>query len=60
MELGSIRLTISVEATTVTAALPPDELATEQVHVAEKQHALGFIPAFYAVYDPHPAPLTRS
>jgi hypothetical protein len=57
-DLGSIRLTISVAATTVTAALPPEEIATEQVHVAEKQRALGFIPAFYAVYDPHPAPLT--
>ncbi len=57
-DLGSIRLTISVAATTVTAALPPEEIATEQVHVAEKQRALGIIPAFYAVYDPHPVPLT--
>jgi len=57
-DLGSIRLTISVAATTVVAALPPEQIATEQVHVAEKQRALGFIPAFFAVYDPHPAPLT--
>jgi len=57
-DLGSIRLTISVVATTVTAALPPEEIATQQVHVAEKQRALGFIPEFYAVYEPHPAPLT--
>lgn len=56
-DLGSIRLTIFVAATTVTA-LSPQEIATEQVHVAEKQRALGIIPAFYAVYDPHPAPLT--
>ena len=58
MDLGSIPLTISVAATTVAAALPQEEIATEQVHVAEKQRALGFIPAFYAVYDPHPVPLT--
>ena len=57
-DMGSIRLTLSVAATTVVAALPPEQIATEQVHVAEKQRALGFIPAFYAVYDPHPVPLT--
>ena len=57
LDMGSIRLTIFVAATTVTA-LSPEEIATEQVHVAEKQRALGIIPAFYAVYDPHPAPLT--
>ena len=58
MDMGSIRLTIFVAASTVVAALPPEQIATEQVHVAEKQRALGFIPAFYAVYDPHPVPLT--
>jgi len=58
MDMGSIRLTIFVAATTVVAALPPEQIATEQVRVAEKQRALGFIPAFYAVYDPHPVPLT--
>lgn len=58
MDLGSIRLTLSVAATTVVAALPPEQIATEQVHVAAKLRALGFLPAFYAVYDPHPAPLT--
>jgi Carboxypeptidase regulatory-like domain len=57
-DLGSIRLTISVVTTTVTAVLPPEEIATEQVHIAEKQRALGFLPEFYAVYDPHPVPLT--
>lgn len=58
MDLGSIPLTISVATTTVVAALPPEQIATQQVHVAEKQRALGFLPAFYAVYDPHPVPLT--
>jgi len=57
VDLGSIALTISVVATTVTAALP-EEIATEQVHLEEKQRALGFIPEFYAVYDPNPLPLT--
>lgn len=58
LDLGSIPLTIAVVATTVVAALPPEEIATEQVHIEEKQRALGFLPAFYAVYEPHPAPLT--
>lgn len=58
MELGSIRLTISVAATTVTVAPPPEEIATQEVQIEEKQRAFGFIPAFYAVYDPHPVPLT--
>jgi len=57
MDLGHIRLTLSVVTTTVVTA-PPEEIATEQVHIEEKQRALGFLPAFYAVYDPHPAPLT--
>ena len=59
MELGSIRLTISVAATTVTVAPPTEEIATAQIQIEEKQRAFGFIPAFYAVYDPNPAPLTR-
>lgn len=57
-DFGSIRLTISVESTTVTAALPQEEIATQQVHLEEKQRALGVLPEFYAVYDPHPVPLT--
>jgi hypothetical protein len=57
VDLGSIPLTISVVATTVTAALPV-EIATEQVHLEEKQRALGFLPEFYAVYEPNPVPLT--
>jgi len=58
VELGSIRLTITVAATTVTVAPPPEEIATQEVHIEEKQRAFGFNPAFYAVYDPHPVPLT--
>ncbi len=58
MDLGSVPLTISVATTTVVAALPQEQIATEQVQIAEKQRALGFLPAFYAVYDPHPVPLT--
>jgi len=57
MDLGSITLKISVVAATVSAALP-EEIATEQVHLEEKQRALGFLPEFYAVYDPNPVPLT--
>jgi hypothetical protein len=34
------------------------EIATEQVKVAESQRMFGFIPNFFAVYIPNPAPLT--
>jgi Carboxypeptidase regulatory-like domain len=59
LDLSGVKLQIAVVVTTVVAVLPPEEVATQQVHEEEKQRALGFIPAFYAVYDPHPAPLTR-
>ena len=34
------------------------EIATEQVRIEEKQRVLGFIPNYWVVYDPNPAPLT--
>jgi hypothetical protein len=58
LELSGVKLQIAVVVTTVVAVPPPEEVATQQVHEEEKQRALGFIPAFYAVYDPHPEPLT--
>lgn len=57
-DLSSIRLTISVAATTVVAVVPPDVIATREVHREETQRALGVLPEFFAVYTPHPAPLT--
>jgi hypothetical protein len=58
VDLGSIRLTIIIASTTVTAVVRPEAIATQQVQIAEKQRALGFIPAFVAVYSPNPVPLT--
>lgn len=42
----------------VTVTATQEELATEQVHIAEQQRVLGFIPNFLVVYDQNPAPLT--
>ncbi|HWA94565.1 MAG TPA: carboxypeptidase-like regulatory domain-containing protein [Terracidiphilus sp.] len=42
---------------TVTSATPA-EIAVEQVHIAEQQRVMGFIPNFYVVYDKNPAPLS--
>jgi hypothetical protein len=55
--LAPIKLTISVVQTTVTA-LTPEEAATQEVKIAEKQRVLGVFPNFYVVYTPNPAPLT--
>jgi hypothetical protein len=57
LDLAGIKLQISVVETTVTA-LTPEQIATEQVKVAEKQRVLGFIPNFYVVYDHNFAPLS--
>jgi hypothetical protein len=58
LELTGIQLQIAEAVTTVHAVLSDDEIATEQVKVEEKQRVLGIFPNFYAVYDPHPVPLT--
>jgi Carboxypeptidase regulatory-like domain len=57
VDLGSIHLTIVIASTTVTAVVNQEQLATQQVQIAEKQRALGFIPAFTAVYVANPVPL---
>jgi hypothetical protein len=56
-ELTGIRLNLAEVVTTVQAAIPSEEIATQQVNLAEHQRVLGFIPDFYAVYDSHPVPL---
>jgi hypothetical protein len=58
MQLTGVRLLIAEAVTTVHAVLSDEEIATQQVRVEEKQRVLGFIPNFYAVYDPNPVPLT--
>lgn len=55
--LSGISLHISTVQVTVTA-LTPEQIATQQVEVAEQQRVFGVIPNFYVTYDPHPAPLT--
>jgi hypothetical protein len=58
MELTGIRLRIAAAVTTVNAVFSTEEVAAEQVKAEEKQHVLGFIPNYYAVYDRNPVPLT--
>jgi hypothetical protein len=55
--LTGIELRLAVVQTTV-VAVTPEQVATEQVKVEEKQRVLGVIPNFYVVYDRRPAPLT--
>ncbi|MBV8114833.1 MAG: carboxypeptidase regulatory-like domain-containing protein [Silvibacterium sp.] len=57
-ELPTVRIRLAVVVTSVTAAATPEQIATQQVEIAEKQRVLGFIPNFYVVYDEHPVPLT--
>lgn len=57
LDLTSIRLDIPVVQTTV-VALTAEQLATQEVKVAEKQRVLGIFPNFYVVYSPDPVPLT--
>jgi hypothetical protein len=57
LDLGGIRLSISVVQTTVTA-LTTEQLATQEVKIAEEQRVLGIFPNFYVVYTPNPVPLT--
>ena len=56
--LADIRLQVQEARTTVYVTQSPEEVATEQVKVEEKQRVLGIIPNFYVVYDPAPVPLT--
>jgi hypothetical protein len=57
MLLSDCKLRVQV-TTTVNVGDRPDEIATEQVQVEEKQRVFGIIPNFYVVYDADPAPLT--
>jgi hypothetical protein len=47
-----------LEVTTITVVGSNEQIAVEQVQMAEKQRVLGFIPNFYVVYDANPAPLS--
>jgi len=56
--LADIQLRIATQLTTVAVTYDPVEVATEQVKIEEQQRIFGFIPNYYVVYDPDPAPLT--
>jgi hypothetical protein len=56
--LTDIKLKLPGSEVSVTVYATQEQIATEQVIIAEKQRVFGFIPNFYVTYDPHPVPLT--
>jgi len=52
------KLQIATAFTAVTVGYSPEEVATEQVKLEEKQRIFGIIPNFYVSYDQNAAPLT--
>lgn len=58
MILPSSKLHLTEVTTSVNVTYTPEEIATEEVKIAETQRVFGVIPNFYVVYDPSPAPLT--
>jgi hypothetical protein len=56
--LTDIKLKLPGSEVSVTVYATQEQIATEQVIVAEKQRIFGLIPNFYVTYDPHPVPLT--
>ena len=58
-DVSGIKLKVKNEAVSVTVTASTEQIATEQVHLAEQQRVLGIIPNFYVVYDSKGAvPLT--
>jgi hypothetical protein len=56
--LENTKLRVAEAMTTVNVLDSPEEVATEQVKIEEKQRIFGIVPNFYVVYDPNPVPLT--
>lgn len=57
--LSDVALNIAGEPESVTVNASTEQIAVEQVRIAEQQRVLGFIPKFYVVYDSKNAvPLT--
>jgi hypothetical protein len=56
--LSDVRMMLSGGVTSVTVSGSSEQIAAEQVAIAETQRVLGIIPNFYVVYDRDPAPLT--
>jgi Carboxypeptidase regulatory-like domain len=56
--LTAAKLKIADALTTVSVVYSPEQVATEQVKIAEQQRVFRIIPNFYVVYDHDAAPLT--
>jgi len=58
-DVTGIKLKIESSVTSVTVSASTEQIAVQQVRLAEEQRILGFIPNFYVVYDSqHAVPLT--
>ena len=58
-DVTGIKLKLQSEVSSVTVVASTEQIATEQVAIAEQQRILGFIPNFYVVYNSKDAvPLT--
>ena len=55
--LPPITLSVSPVATSITVTGNSEQLAEEQLHIAEKQRVVGVIPNFYSAYDWNAPPL---
>jgi len=51
-------LEVAPEITSVTVTLPPEEVATEQLHREVRQRTLAVIPNYYVTYEENPASLS--
>ncbi len=52
------KLKVAEAKTTIYVGYTSEQIAAEQVKVAEKQRLFGIIPNYYVVYDPNAEPLT--
>ena len=58
-DVAGIKLKLEASVTSVTVTASTEQIAAQQVRLAEQQRVLGFIPNFYVVYDSKNAvPLT--
>ena len=56
--LKDVKLALLGDVASVTVVATREELAAEDIRIAEHQRVLGFIPNFYVSYDKNPVPLT--
>lgn len=57
LDLQSIKLIVAAELTSVAAATP-EQVAVQQVELAERQRLFGVLPNFYVAYDTRVIPLS--